>query len=63
LLFAVLVSFSVIAAAATLTVALILFAWLVIKIRNNREKQEKILSPGRDQQAGTEMPGRRLLRL
>jgi hypothetical protein len=41
LLFAVLVSFSVIAAAATLTVALILFAWLVIKYETTEKSRKR----------------------
>jgi len=41
LLFAVLVSFSVIAAAATLAVALILFAWLVIKYETTEKSRKR----------------------
>ena len=43
LLFAVLLSFSVIAAAATLAVALILFAWLVIKYETTEKSRKRYL--------------------
>ncbi|MBE0667071.1 MAG: hypothetical protein IH593_05280, partial [Bacteroidales bacterium] len=42
-LFALLLSFSVIAAVATLTVALILFAWLVIKYETTEKSRKRYL--------------------
>ncbi len=43
LLFAILLSFSVIAAAATLTVSLIIFAWLVIKYETTEKSRKRYL--------------------